>query len=254
MAVKTKQHQTVSSAQERQQLNSSIWKAADTLRGSVDGWDFKAYILGMIFYRFASENLTEFLNKSQREAGEADFDYTKLSDELAEYGREDTVDDLGYFLLPSQLFQNVADKADKNADLNETLKDAFDGFEGSAVGHKSEATIKGLFGDLDVNSSRLGSTVAQRNKLLARIMKEVAGFPLGSLGEKNNDTFGDAYEFLMTMYASKAGKSGGEFFTPQSVSELVAKISASGREKLRRVYETIRADWIHFSADFVLAA
>ena len=206
--------------QERNELHRTIWQIANDLRGSVDGWDFKAYVLGMFFYRFISENLTAYINNEEWRAGSKTFDYAKLSDEDAEYGREETVKDKGFYILPSELFANVRSRAKNDENLNETLSSIFKNIENSAKGAESEDDFKGLFDDLDVNSNKLGPTVTKRNETLVKILDSIAGFQLGNFTDNSIDTFGDAYEFLMTMYASNAGKSGGEFFTPQEVSEL----------------------------------
>ena len=211
---------------------------ANDLRGSVDGWDFKSYVLGMLFYRFISENLTDHINRTEREAGATDFDYALLSDEEAEYGRADTVREKGFFILPSQLFCNVRRRAASDPNLNETLAAVFAAIENSAKGTESEPDFKGLFSDLDVNSNKLGATVQKRNETLVKILGTIGEMRLsGSLAESQIDTFGDAFEYLMRMYASSAGKSGGEFFTPQEVSELLARIAAAGRTTLNKVYD-----------------
>ena len=226
---------------ERAELHKTIWRIANDLRGSVDGWDFKTYVLGMLFYRFISENLTSYLNEQERKAGHRDFDYAKLSDKKAEFGRAETVNEKGFYILPSELFANVRAKARQDANLNETLSRIFADIEGSAVGTESEDDIKGLFDDLDVNSSKLGPTVAKRNEKLVKLLDAIGDLPLttGSGGFSRNtiDLFGDAYEFLMTMYASTAGKSGGEFFTPQEVSELLARITVVGKIEVNKVYD-----------------
>lgn len=228
----------MSREQERAELHRTIWAMANDLRGSVDGWDFKSYVLGMLFYRFISENLAAHINKLEREAGATDFEYAKLSDTEAELGREETVREKGFFILPSQLFCNVCRRADSDPNLNETLSTIFAAIENSAKGTESEPDFKGLFGDIDVNSNKLGASVQKRNETLVKILNTIADMKLGSdYGANNIDTFGDAYEFLMTMYASNAGKSGGEFFTPQEVSELLAKIAAAGRTSLNKVYD-----------------
>jgi type I restriction enzyme M protein len=222
---------------ERAELHRTIWKIANDLRGSVDGWDFKQYVLGTLFYRFISENLTNYLNNHQRKAGIKDFDYTQLSDKDAEYGRKETVLEKGFFILPSELFINVKRDAKNDPNLNETLSRVFRNIEGSAVGSPSELDIKGLFDDLDVNSNKLGATVIKRNELLVKLLDAVGELQLGNYADNSIDAFGDAYEYLMTMYASSAGKSGGEFFTPQEVSELLAKITIVGKKKVNKVYD-----------------
>ncbi|MBN1162499.1 type I restriction-modification system subunit M [Patescibacteria group bacterium] len=223
--------------QERSELHRAIWQIANDLRGSVDGWDFKQYVLGMLFYRFISENLTDYINSDERRTGNKDFDYANLSDEKAELGRADTVKEKGFYILPSELFVNVCKRARKDTDLNETLASVFRGIENSAKGTNSEADLKGLFADLDVNSSKLGNTVEQRNKKLTKIIEAIGNLKLGNYSDNTIDAFGDAYEFLMTMYASNAGKSGGEFYTPQEVSELLAEITTVDKKEVNKVYD-----------------
>jgi type I restriction enzyme M protein len=223
--------------QERAELHKTIWRIANDLRGSVDGWDFKSYVLGILFYRFISENLTNYLNDHQRKAKVVGFDYLKLSDKEAEFGRHETVKEKGFFILPSELFLNVRATAKTNANLNETLANVFRNIEGSAVGSPSEYDLKGLFDDLDINSNKLGPTVAKRNEALVKLLDAIGDLPLGEFAESSIDAFGDAYEYLMTMYASSAGKSGGEFFTPQEVSELLARITVVGKKKVNKVYD-----------------
>ena len=225
------------SVTERAELHKTIWRIANDLRGSVDGWDFKTYVLGILFYRFISENLTVYINQHQRRAGEAGFDYSKLTDKQAEFGRKETVQEKGFFILPSELFVNVRAKAKTDDNLNETMARVFRNIEGSAVGSPSEYDLKGLFDDLDVNSNKLGGSVIKRNEALVKLMEAVGDLALGNFGDNSIDAFGDAYEYLMTMYASSAGKSGGEFFTPQEVSELLAKITVVGKKKVNKVYD-----------------
>ncbi|WP_329027370.1 type I restriction-modification system subunit M [Streptomyces sp. NBC_01423] len=222
---------------QRAELHKTIWRIANDLRGSVDGWDFKSYVLGMLFYRFISENLTAYLNKLEREAGDEDFDYTELSDENAEFGRKDTVDEKGFYILPSELFANVRKRAAGDENLNETLARVFNHIEGSALGTDSEDALKGLFDDLDVNSAKLGPTVAKRNEKLVKLLNAIGDLNLGNFNDHAIDSFGDAYEYLMTMYASNAGKSGGEFFTPQEVSELLARVTVVGKKSVNKVYD-----------------
>jgi len=223
--------------QEREELHRTIWQIANDLRGSVDGWDFKSYVLGMLFYRFISENLTSYLNKEEQRTGNKNFDYTKISDKDAEFGRADTVKEKGFYILPSELFVNVRNKAKNDANLNETLSNVFKNIENSAKGTDSEDDLRGLFDDIDVNSNKLGATVQKRNETLVKIIDSIGGLELGDYQDNTNDLFGDAYEFLMTMYASNAGKSGGEFFTPQEVSELLAEITVVGKKQVNKVYD-----------------
>ncbi len=223
--------------QERTKLHNTIWKIANELRGSVDGWDFKAYVLGFLFYRFISENLVNYLNAEERKTGVADFNYAEISDDQAEFGREDTVNDKGFYILPSELFENVRKCAKNDENLNETLSKIFRNIEQSAKGFDSEDDFRGLFDDLDVNSNKLGPTVARRNERLVKLMNAIGELELGKFEDNTIDAFGDAYEYLMTMYAGNAGKSGGEFFTPQEVSELLAKITVVGKTSVNKVYD-----------------
>ena len=223
--------------QERAELHRAIWQIANDLRGSVDGWDFKQYVLGMLFYRFISENLTNYINADERRTGKKDFDFASLSDKEAEFGRADTVKEKGFYILPSELFANVCKNARNDVNLNETFSDIFRNIENSAKGTESEADLKGLFDDIDVNSNKLGPTVEKRNQRLAKLMESISGLRLGNYSDNTIDAFGDAYEFLMTMYASSAGKSGGEFYTPQEVSELLAEITTVGKKEVNKVYD-----------------
>ena len=218
-------------------MHKTIWRIANDLRGSVDGWDFKQYVLGMLFYRFISENLAAYLNEHEHKAGNASFDYAALSDSDAEFGRAETVREKGFYILPSELFVNVRRRAHDNENLNESLEAVFRHIEGSAVGSDSEHDLKGLFDDMDVNSSKLGSTVAKRNEQLAKLLDAIGDLSLGEFADNTIDAFGDAYEYLMAMYASSAGKSGGEFFTPQEVSELLARITVVGKTEVNKVYD-----------------
>ena len=221
---------------ERAELHKTIWRIANDLRGSVDGWDFKTYVLGMLFYRFISENLTAYLNEAERTAGTADFDFRRLANADAEFGREETVKEKGFYILPQDLFANIREKARHDENLNETLARVFKNIEASAIGKDSEDDFKGLFDDLDVNSSKLGPTVAKRNEKMVKLLDAIGDLKLGHNGN-TIDAFGDAYEYLMQMYASSAGKSGGEFYTPQEVSELLARITVVGKTEVNKVYD-----------------
>lgn len=223
--------------QERAELHRAIWGIANDLRGSVDGWDFKQYVLGMLFYRYISENLAAYINKGEREADNSDFEYADLPDTEAEVARADLVEEKGFFILPSELFRNVRAKAPKDENLNETLEKIFRHIEESAKGSASEDDFSGLFDDIDVNSNKLGATVAKRNEKLVKLMDGVGEMKLGNYQENEIDAFGDAYEYLMSMYASNAGKSGGEFFTPQEVSELLTRLATIGKTQVNKVYD-----------------
>ena len=227
-------------AQEKQELFKTIWKIADDLRGKVDGWDFKAYVLGTLFYRYLSENITDRINKQERDAGDADFDYALLEDadvDGVEDFREGLIKEIGFFLYPSQLFCNVVENASKDENLNMTLEKVFRSVEESAKGSESEKCFSGLFSDFDVNSNKLGATVPKRNETLVKLLTAVKGMDFGSYTDNTVDLLGDAYEFLMGMYASNAGKSGGEYFTPQEVSELLTKLAIIGKDRVNKVYD-----------------
>ncbi len=223
--------------QEREELHRTIWQMANDLRGSVDGWDFKSYVLGLLFYRFISENLSSYINKEEQRTGNHNFDYAKIPNEDAEFGRADTVKEKGFYILPSELFANVREKAKNDANLNETLSNVFKNIENSAKGTDSENDLKGLFDDIDVNSKKIGGTVQKRNELLVKLIEAIGSLKLGDFQDNTIDAFGDAYEYLMSMYASNAGKSGGEFFTPQEVSELLARITVVGKKQVNKVYD-----------------
>lgn len=223
--------------QERAELHRAIWSIADDLRGSVDGWDFKHYVLGMLFYRYISENFSAYINKDEWEAGNKAFDYAKLSDEDAQGAREELISTKGFFILPSQLFENVRKRASSDDNLNETLEAVFNSIENSAKGTETENDLAGLFDDFDVNSNKLGATVAKRNEKLVKLINGVGDMKLGDVKEHDIDAFGDAYEYLMTMYASNAGKSGGEFFTPADVSELLTRLGTVGKTEVNKVYD-----------------
>jgi len=268
----------MNSTQQKQELFKTIWAIANELRGSVDGWDFKQYVLGMLFYRYISENITDYINRLQHEAGIEDFDYAAFGDEDALQAKEDIVREKGFFILPSQLFCNVRRRAKEDTNLNETLSAVFAAIEQSAVGTASEDDMRGLFEDLDVNSTKLGNTVQKRNERLCKILNAIGDMNLGSSSPSSSssssspssssssssssspsssssssspsfssspspysshliDAFGDAYEYLMTMYAGNAGKSGGEFFTPQEVSRLLALIATDGKQQVQKVYD-----------------
>ena len=222
---------------ERDELHKTIWKMADDLRGSVDGWDFKQYVLGLLFYRFISENIENYVNTNQRKSGDTKFEYRNLSDEDAEYGREDILNDKGFFILPSELFCNVRKKAKMNPDLNITIHKVFENIEASAKGTASEKDVRGLFDDFDIKGNKLGNTVDEKNEKLIKMLDAIGDLKLGNYSDNTIDAFGDAYEYLMTMYASNAGKSGGEFFTPQEVGELLAKIVIMDKKEVNKVYD-----------------
>ena len=221
---------------EREELHKTIWKIANELRGSVDGWDFKQYVLGLLFYRFISENIENYVNENQRKAGITDFQYRNISDEEALLGKSQILDEKGFFILPSELFCNIRKGADKNENLNVVISNVFNNIESSARGSASEDDVKGLFDDFTIDN-KLGNTVDERNQKLVKLLNAIGDLNFGDYEDNNIDLFGDAYEFLMTMYASSAGKSGGEFFTPQEVGELLARIVIMDKTSVNKVYD-----------------
>ena len=223
--------------QEREELHKTIWKIANDLRGSVDGWDFKQYVLGLLFYRFISENIEHYVNENQRKAGLSNFEYRNISDEEALLGKKQILEEKGLFILPSELFCNIRKNAKNNENLNVTIANIFDNIESSARGTASENDVKGLFDDFDVKGNKLGNTVEEKNEKLVKMLDAIGDLKLGDYQDNTIDTFGDAYEFLMTMYASNAGKSGGEFFTPQEVGELLARIVIVDKKEINKVYD-----------------
>lgn len=223
----------MTSAAQRAELQSKIWKIANDVRGSVDGWDFKQYVLGTLFYRFISENFSNYI-----EGGDHSVNYAELSDDIiTKEIKEDAIKTKGYFIYPSQLFTNIAKNANTNESLNTDLAAIFSAIESSANGYPSELDIKGLFADFDTTSNRLGNTVKDKNSRLAAVIKGVAELNFGDFENSNIDLFGDAYEYLISNYAANAGKSGGEFFTPQSVSKLIAKIAIHKQTTINKIYD-----------------
>ena len=225
--------------QERDELFRRIYKIATDLvhAGHVAEWDFKSYVLGTMFYRYISENFTAYINEGEYAAGNKAFDYAKMPDAEAETAREGLVQEKGFFILPSELFCNVLARADKDDNLNETLERVFNHIESSAASGDAENDFAGLFDDFDVNSKAIGETVAKRNKVLVELLNGVAQMPLFSTDGINPDLFGDAYEYLMGMYAANAGKKGGQYFTPADVSELLARLGTIGKTKINKVYD-----------------
>lgn len=224
----------MTSAQQRSALQRQIWAIANDVRGAVDGWDFKQYVLGTLFYRFISENFVDYIT-----GGDNAVDYASMEDDDPRIAaaKDDAIRTKGYFIAPSQLFSNVTAKASTNDSLNTDLARIFAAIESSANGYASEQEIKGLFADFDTTSNRLGNTVAEKNKRLADVLKGVSKLEFGSFDASHIDLFGDAYEFLISNYAANAGKSGGEFFTPQHVSKLIAELAMHKQTSVNKIYD-----------------
>lgn len=223
----------MTSETQRGEIQSQIWKIANDVRGSVDGWDFKQYVLGMLFYRFISENFTSFIEADDKSINYAERDDNIITAEI----KDDAIRTKGYFIYPSQLFINIAKTANTNENLNTDLAAIFSAIENSANGYESELKIKGLFADFDTTSNRLGNTVKDKNSRLASVIKGIAELDFGEFENSQIDLFGDAYEFLISNYAANAGKSGGEFFTPQSVSKLIAKLAIHNQTSINKIYD-----------------
>ena len=223
----------MTSLKQREELQRRIWQIANDVRGTVDGWDFKQYVLGSLFYRFISENFASYI-----EAGDDSINYANLPDDVITTEiKEDAIKTTGYFIYPSQLFSNIVANADKNDRLNNDLADIFSAIEASASNSPSEDDISGLFADFDTTSNRLGNTVEAKNSRLMKVLMGVAELDFGEFQENKIDLFGDAYEFLISNYAANAGKSGGEFFTPQQVSKLISKIAMHGQTSVNKIYD-----------------
>ncbi len=225
------------SIQQREQLHNQIWKMANEVRGAVDGWDFKQFVLGMLFYRFICEHFIDYIK-----AGDPAMDYAQMADEdISPEARVGVIEEKGYFIYPSQLFCRVYKESQSKVleedNLNTRLREIFDAIESSAVGTKSEQDVKGLFADFDTTSSRLGNSVPEKNRRLRAVMKGVAELDFGAFEDSQIDLFGDAYEFLISNYAANAGKSGGEFFTPQQVSKLIAQLAIHGQDRVNKIYD-----------------
>jgi type I restriction enzyme M protein len=223
----------MTSIQQRATLQNQIWKIANDVRGAVDGWDFKQYVLGTLFYRFISENFASYIK-----AGDKSVNYANLADQIiTDRIKQDAIKTKGYFIYPSQLFANIVKNAHNNNDLNTCLAKIFAEIEKSAIGYESENNIKGLFADFDTTSNRLGNTVKDKNARLTAILKGVAELEFGDFNDNKIDLFGDAYEFLISNYAANAGKSGGEFFTPQNVSKLIASLVMHKKTTVNKIYD-----------------
>lgn len=223
----------MTSTTQRAELQAKIWKIANDVRGSVDGWDFKQFVLGTLFYRFISENFTNYIEGGDESVNYANYPDKDISPEI----KDDAVKTKGYFIYPSQLFVNIARTANTNRNLNTDLKAIFDAIESSANGYPSESDIKGLFADFDTTSTRLGNTVESKNARLAAVLKGVEELNFGNFEDTQIDLFGDAYEYLISNYAANAGKSGGEFFTPQHVSKLIAQLAMHKQDKVNKIYD-----------------
>lgn len=222
---------------QREEIHKAIWKIANDLRGKVSGWEFKAYVLGFMFYRYISENIENVINQGEWDFGNKKFKYSEISDEQAEKAKKGYIDEKGYFIYPSQLFCNVRKRAEKDENLNITITNIFKAIEQSTIGHDSEKNFENLFSSIDLNNQSLGKEVKERNKKICDLLDGIGSIKLGEYQSNEIDAFGDAYEFLMGMYASNAGKSGGEYFTPQEVSELLTKLSTVGKKTIKRIYD-----------------
>ena len=222
---------------QREEIHKAIWKIANDLRGKVSGWEFKAYVLGFMFYRYISENVQHTINNEEWQRGNKQFDYANLSDKEADQAKKGYIEEKGYFIYPSQLFCNIRKTASNDENLNITIDNIFKSIEATTLGHHSERNFKGLFSSIKLNDQSLGKEVKDRNKKIVDLLEGIGSINLGEYQTNEIDAFGDAYEFLMSMYAQNAGKSGGEYFTPQEVSELLVRLSSVGKSKIKKIYD-----------------
>ena len=219
--------------EQRNEIQATIWKVANEVRSSIDGWDFKQYVLGTLFYRFISENFAKYV-----EEGDDSFNYADLLDnEIDEETKDELIKEKGYFIYPSQLFCNLVKNIDNNENLNIDLNNIFKSIQSSAVGYESEKNIKNLFDDFDTTSTRLGNNVETKNQRISAVLKAINELDFNSFDDREIDLFGDAYEYLISMYAQNAGKSGGEYFTPTNVSKLIFKLASYGKDSINKVYD-----------------
>ena len=225
--------------EQKRELGNLIWNMATNLvhGGTVSPVQFMDYTLGALFYRFISENITDYCNQLMKDAGVADADYANMSDENAENARNQIINAKGIFLLPSQLFINVANSAKNNTELNTTLSNNFRAIENSATGKPSESDVKGLFDNFKTDDQGLGATVNERNETLTTLLESVRDLDFQKYKESGIDVFGYCYEYLIKMYALNSGTKGGEFYTPSEVSYLLAMIAAAGRTSVNKVYD-----------------
>jgi type I restriction enzyme M protein len=228
------------SEEQKKQLEAQLWGIANLLRGKISADDYRDYILGFIFYKYLSEK--QYLYANELLKGEAITDYKKVTDpETLEAIKEESLLKLGYFLQPKELFSEIAKKgnADTEKESNyiiEDLQAVMNHIEQSTMGTDSEEDFNALFEDLDLTSTKIGRTVAQRNEIIVKILNHLDQIDF-KLEEVESDVLGDAYEYLIGKFAANAGKSAGEFYTPQQVSKILAKLVTTGKTKLKSVYD-----------------
>ncbi len=216
-------------------LESKLWAIADVLRGNMDANEFKNYILGFIFYRYLSEKLEIHLN-SELENDNLTFAEAWEKDEFKEDLKEEGIEALGYFLEPQYLFSNIVEKAKVNKFILDDLLKSLNYISNSSMGTASQDDFSNLFEDVDLNSSKLGKSANDKNKTISKIILNLNDIDF-KLDDDDADILGDAYEYLISQFASSAGKKAGEFYTPQEVSKILAKIVSLGKKRLKNVYD-----------------
>ena len=228
------------SEDQKKLLETQLWNIANELRGKMDADEFRDYILGFIFYKYLSEKQHIYANKLLET--EAVKEYTQITNEEdLKFIKEESVLKLGYFLRPDELFTAVATKGNADEEVQdnfilEDLQNILNNIEQSTMGTESEEDFNQLFEDLDLNSTKLGRSPKARNELIAKVLSHLDQIDF-NLEDADSDILGDAYEYLIGKFASGAGKKAGEFYTPQQVSKILAKIVTTGKNRLKSVYD-----------------
>lgn len=226
------------SEDQKKQLQTQLWNIANELRGKMGADEFRDYILGFIFYKYLSEKIEIYANNLLKSDG---ITYEKVignakEGEYLEAIQKASVDELGYYLKPTELFHHIAQNGATNDNLNEDLERILNSVESSTMGHDSEEDFEQLFSELDLNATKLGKTVSQRNELISKVLLHLDKIDF-QLENSQIDILGDAYEYLISQFASGAGKKAGEFYTPQEVSQILARIVTLGKKELKSVYD-----------------
>lgn len=222
---------------EQEKLHQKLWNIADELRGSMSADEFKNYILGFIFFKFLSEKIMAVLDAELANDNITFVEaYNSGDEELQDELRKVSVEKLGYFLEPEYLFSHFADEASKGEFILDDLAKALKKIEDSTQGKDSEDDFMGLFDDVDLTSTKLGKTVNAKNTLISKVFKHLVGIDF-RVEDSDMDVLGDAYEYLISQFASGAGKKAGEFYTPQQVSAVLARIVTLGKSRIKSAYD-----------------
>lgn len=225
----------IEQAEQQAELQKRLWAVANDLRGNMDASEYRNYILGLIFYRFLSEKVENYANELLQD-DDVDFADAEQDADLMQDLKDEVIDVLGFFIEPRYLFTTMVKKINAGDFDVEMLQNAINEVQNSTLGKESESDFKGLFEDLDLQSSRLGNTVAKRSELIAKVILSLSNIDFGEQDIKI-DILGDAYEYLIGQFAASAGKKAGEFYTPQQVSKLLARIVTAGKDRLKTVYD-----------------